>query len=127
MLRRFNSFSVEAGLKYFVLSALASGFIVFGISLIYGLTGLTNLIELKILLPVTSLGNNFALFIAFSFLFVGLLFKIGVSPFHHWIADVYDGVSLPVVLVMSTIMKFPLFVFLIKLYYLFFSTNLFIF
>ena len=79
--------SSEAGLKYFVLSALASGLLLYGCSLIYGFTGSTNFEIISNNLEETNTGAVFGIV----FIIVGLAFKISVVPFHMWTPDVYEG------------------------------------
>ena len=79
--------STEAGLKYFVLSALASGLLLYGCSLIYGFSGSTNFEVISEVLNKSSLGAAFGMV----FIIVGLAFKISVVPFHMWTPDVYEG------------------------------------
>ena len=79
--------STEAGLKYFVLSALATGLLLYGFSLIYGFTGSTNF---EIISKNLSENNTGAVF-GIVFVIVGLAFKISVVPFHMWTPDVYEG------------------------------------
>lgn len=80
--------STEAGLKYFVLGALASGLLVYGISLVYGFTGTTNFTALASLLTGTAGAGTV---IGLVFVLVGLAFKISAAPFHMWTPDVYEG------------------------------------
>lgn len=101
--KRRNIYSLEAGLKYFILGSFSSSILLFGISLIYGLVGATNLEDLYILFSNTHLYFNFTLhntamdllligsFIGIFFILIGLLFKIYSAPMHLWIADVYQG------------------------------------
>jgi NADH-quinone oxidoreductase subunit N len=86
--------SSEAGLKYFVLGALASGILLYGISLIYGFAGTTSLPGIAAVLAAgdKSLGLVFGLV----FLIAGLAFKISAVPFHMWTPDVYEGAPTPV-------------------------------
>ena len=79
--------SSEAGLKYFVLSALSSGLLLYGCSLIYGFTGTTNFDEISIIMN----SNQYALTFGIVFILVGLAFKISAVPFHMWAPDVYEG------------------------------------
>jgi NADH-quinone oxidoreductase subunit N len=92
--RRTDERSAEAGLKYFVLGALASGILLYGISLLYGFTGTTNFAGLAAAFArgVPSLGLLFGLV----FLLAGLAFKISAVPFHMWTPDVYEGAPTPV-------------------------------
>jgi len=92
--KRNSEFSTEAGLKYFILGALSSGILLFGISLIYGLTGSTNYETINHLLIGVSLENNenlIGLSIGILFIAVALLFKLAAAPFHMWAPDVYEG------------------------------------
>ncbi len=86
--------SAEAGLKYFVLGALASGILLYGITLIYGFAGTTNFsgIALALANGASSLGLVFGLV----FIIAGLAFKISAVPFHMWTPDVYEGAPTPV-------------------------------
>ena len=85
--KRDDERSTEAGLKYFVLSALASGLLLYGCSLIYGFTGSTNF---EIISENLSEGNTGAVF-GMVFIIVGLAFKVSAVPFHMWTPDVYEG------------------------------------
>ena len=92
--RRSDERSAEAGLKYFVLGALASGILLYGISLLYGFTGTTAFAGVAAAFGrgVPSLGLLFGLV----FLLAGLAFKISAVPFHMWTPDVYEGAPTPV-------------------------------
>jgi len=92
--RRTDERSAEAGLKYFVLGALASGILLYGISLLYGFTGTTSFTGLAAAFArgAPSLGLLFGLV----FLLAGLAFKASVVPFHMWTPDVYEGAPTPV-------------------------------
>jgi NADH-quinone oxidoreductase subunit N len=83
----YSNFSIEAGLKYFILGALSSGILLFGMSLLYGFTGLTNFSDLMILFHYYNMGYfDFyyykIILIGIIFIYCGLLFKIGIVPFH---------------------------------------------
>ena len=84
---RDNLLSSEAGLKYFVLSALSSGLLLYGCSLIYGFSGSTNFLIIADNLTESSYGLTFGIV----FILVGLAFKISAVPFHMWAPDVYEG------------------------------------
>src|SRR5436305_5965846 len=92
--RRTDERSAEAGLKYFVLGALASGILLYGISLLYGFTGTTSFAGIAAAFGrgAPSLGLLFGLV----FLLAGLAFKISAVPFHMWTPDVYEGAPTPV-------------------------------
>ena len=85
--KRDDQRSTEAGLKYFVLSALASGLLLYGCSLIYGFTGSTNFAIISTNLDATNTGAVFGIV----FIVVGLAFKVSAVPFHMWTPDVYEG------------------------------------
>ena len=85
--RRDDEKSTEAGLKYFVLSALASGLLLYGCSLIYGFTGSTNFEVISTNLDGSNTGAVFGIV----FIIVGLAFKVSAVPFHMWTPDVYEG------------------------------------
>tara|TARA_B110000438_G_scaffold300767_1_gene353930 strand:+ start:1913 stop:3325 length:1413 start_codon:yes stop_codon:yes gene_type:complete len=85
--KRNNERSTEAGLKYFVLSALASGLLLYGSSLIYGFTGSTNFKFISLNLDISNMGAVFGIV----FVIVGLSFKLSAVPFHMWAPDVYEG------------------------------------
>ena len=120
-LKRDNEYSTEAGLKYFVLGAFSSGFLLFGASLIYGLTGTTNFEDLSILF--TGLGpsdffTQSSVVVGILFISVALLFKISAAPFHMWSPDVYEGAPTVVTAFFSMAPKLALFGVLIRVFYL---------
>jgi NADH-quinone oxidoreductase subunit N len=86
-LDRDNLKSNESGLKYFILSALASGLLLYGCSLLYGFTGSTNFEIIALKANTENLGAIFAMV----FILVGLAFKVSAVPFHMWTPDVYEG------------------------------------
>ena len=85
--------SSEAGLKYFVLGALASGILLYGISLVYGFTGTTSF---AVLAPLVSLEPSIGIVFGLVFILAGLAFKVSAVPFHMWTPDVYQGAPTPV-------------------------------
>lgn len=94
--------SAEAGLKYFVLGALASGILLFGISLVYGFTGTTSFAGIRAAMTGDlSTGAVFAIVFVLS----GLAFKIAAAPFHMWTPDVYEGAPTPVTTFFATAPK----------------------
>ncbi len=93
--------STEAGLKYFVLSALSSGLLLYGCSLIYGFTGTTNFDIIAEVVDKNQFGNIFGIV----FIIVGLSFKISAVPFHMWAPDVYEGSPTSVTLYFSIVPK----------------------
>lgn len=93
-MHRNNIKSSEAGLKYFVLGALASGIMLYGASLVYGFSGTTNFIKLADL--YTSGSVPVGVIVGMVLVVVGLCFKVSAAPFHMWTPDVYEGAPLPV-------------------------------
>jgi NADH-quinone oxidoreductase subunit N len=89
---RDNAKSTEAGLKYFVLGALASGMLLYGASLIYGFTGTVSFAGIAAAAKTGSIGVIFGIV----FLLAGLCFKVSAVPFHMWTPDVYEGAPTPV-------------------------------
>jgi NADH-quinone oxidoreductase subunit N len=106
--------SSEAGLKYFVLSALASGLLLYGISLAYGFSGTMQFDRLA--QAVTSADTpSTGLMAGIAFIVAGLAFKLSAVPFHMWTPDVYEGAPTPVTAFMSTAPKVAPFVVLLRL------------
>jgi NADH-quinone oxidoreductase subunit N len=94
--------SNEAGLKYFLLGAFSTGFLLYGIALIYGVTGSTRLSEIGVYLNAhTSLLGNPMTLAGIMLLSIGFLFKIAAAPFHMWTPDVYEGAPTPITAFMS--------------------------
>jgi len=98
--KRFEEKSLEAAAKYFILGSFSSGILVFGISLLYGLSGTTNLQALAAHLHGAELQNP-AWILAMILLVVGFGFKIAAVPFHMWAPDVYEGAPTPVTAFLS--------------------------
>ena len=103
-LNRESSASIEAAIKFFVLAALASGFLLYGISMIYGATGTLQLNEIAD--QILSDGAN-PIIVVFGLVFVvcGLAFKLGAVPFHMWVPDIYQGAALPSTLLIGSTPK----------------------
>ncbi len=95
-IRRNDLRSSEAGLKYFVLGALSSGMLLYGMSMIYGFAGATGFQKIAMAAAAGDAGANIGLIIGLVFLLVGLAFKISAVPFHMWTPDVYEGAPTPV-------------------------------
>jgi len=96
--------SSESGLKYFILSSLASGLLLYGISLVYGFSGTMDFGQLRTLLIQPSHASA-GLIIGMVFVFVGLAFKVSLVPFHMWTPDVYEGAPTPVTVFFATAPK----------------------
>ncbi|KAB8042386.1 NADH-quinone oxidoreductase subunit NuoN [Janthinobacterium aquaticum] len=107
-LRRDNSKATEAAMKYFILGALASGFMLYGISMLYGATGTLDLGELRLALE-NGTANGTIMIFGLVFLVAGLAFKLGVVPFHMWVPDVYQGSPTAVTLLLGAAPKLAAF------------------
>ena len=112
--QRSRRVSVEAGLKYFLLGAFASGFLLYGIALLYGASGTTRIAQL--VTRVATEGPS-ALFLGGCALTaVGLAFKIAAAPFHMWAPDVYEGAPTPITAFMATAVKIAGFAAIIRVF-----------
>jgi NADH-quinone oxidoreductase subunit N len=113
-LRRDHAISTEAAMKYFVLGALASGFLLYGMSMIYGATGSLDITTIG---QVTSAGDADRMILVFGlvFLVAGLAFKLGVVPFHMWVPDVVQGAPTAVTILLGGAPKLATFAIIIRL------------
>ncbi|NDH10267.1 MAG: NADH-quinone oxidoreductase subunit N [Actinobacteria bacterium] len=111
-----RSESQEAGLKYFVLGAFSSAFLLYGIALTYGAVGSTNLIVIADFLEQNRLVENGLLMAGMAMLLVGLGFKVAAAPFHAWTPDVYQGAPTPVVAFMASAVKAAGFAALVRVF-----------
>ncbi|WP_376695086.1 NADH-quinone oxidoreductase subunit NuoN [Wenzhouxiangella sp. EGI_FJ10305] len=94
----------EAAMKYFVLGSLASGFLLFGMSLIFGATGSLDLNAVNAALA-SGMGESMLLTVGLVFIVMGIAFKLGAVPLHMWVPDVYHGAPLPITLFLSSVPK----------------------
>jgi len=104
----------EAAMKYFVLGALASGMLLYGMSMLYGATGSLDLGEIAAALTATD-EKSIILIFGLSFIVVGLAFKFGAVPFHMWVPDVYDGAPTAVTLFIGSAPKIAAFAMTMRL------------
>ena len=111
-----RSESQEAGLKYFVLGAFSSAFLLYGIALTYGAVGSTNLIVIADFLEQNRLVEDGLLMAGMAMLLVGLGFKVAAAPFHAWTPDVYQGAPTPVVAFMASAVKAAGFAALVRVF-----------
>jgi NADH-quinone oxidoreductase subunit N len=113
-LQRDSRQATEAAMKYFVLGALASGFLLYGMSLLYGVTGT---LELPAMAQVLQAGvqNEIVLVFGLVFLIAGLGFKLGVAPFHMWVPDIYQGAPSAVTLFVGSAPKLAAFAIAMRL------------
>ena len=102
---RNNATSAEAAMKYFVLGAIASGALLYGISWVYGVTGSLQFDEIAGAIQADPSLNNLPLWFGLAFLIVGIAFKFGAVPFHMWLPDVYQGARTPVVVYLASAPK----------------------
>ncbi len=105
----------EAAIKYFLLGSFATGFLLYGIALIFGATGTTQIYEISRLAP--SAENHSLVLAGMALMLVGILFKVSAAPFHVWTPDVYEGAPSPVVALLSTAPKAAAFALLLRVVY----------
>jgi len=107
--------STEAAMKYFILGAVSSGILLYGISLIYGVCGSLNLLDIAA--AMSTITNNDALMFGIMLLGAGLCFKIAAVPFHVWTPDVYEGAPTPIAAFLSTASKAAAFSIFARIFY----------
>jgi len=122
---RQSPLSLEAGVKYLILGALSTGFIVYGITWVFGLTNQTSLYKLGEILPVVQEGYQGAVLFGLGLILVALGFKVAAVPFQFWIPDVYQGAPTPVTAFLSVASKAAGFVVLLRVVQPFLNTPAF--
>ncbi len=105
----------EAAIKYFLLGSFATAFLLYGIALIFGATGTTQIYQIALLAPVAQ--NQSLVLAALALMLVGILFKVSAAPFHVWTPDVYEGAPSPVVALLSTAPKAAALALLLRVVY----------
>ncbi len=118
--RRRRLLSQESAMKYFLLGAFSSAFLLYGIALIYGYTGTMSLGGIADVLP-NKIGSNAMLLAGMGLLAVGLLFKVSAVPFHAWTPDAYQGAPTPVTGFMAACTKIAAFAGLARVFYVAFG------
>ena len=113
-LRRDHAVSTEAAMKYFVLGALASGFLLYGLSMLYGATGTLDVSEVFAIIASGQIKHQ-VLVLGVVFVVCGLAFKLGVVPFHTWVPDVYQGAPTAVTLMIGGAPKLAAFALVMRL------------
>jgi len=108
-LRRDDVRATEAAMKYFVLGALASGFLLYGMSMLYGAAGTLDINELARNVGSGKVASRAALVLGTVFIVSGLAFKLGAVPFHMWLPDVYQGAPTPVTVLIGSAPKLAVF------------------
>jgi NADH-quinone oxidoreductase subunit N len=116
-IKRDSSKSSEAGVKYFLLGSVASGLLLFGISLVYGFTGTTDLNDLLNYYRANFGHIPVAVFLGFTLIIIAMLFKVSAAPFHMWTPDVYEGSTTIVTTLFASLVKFISIIILIRLYF----------
>jgi NADH-quinone oxidoreductase subunit N len=111
--RRREATSAESSLKYFLLGSFATAFFLYGVALMFGATGATNIGQIAHILQAAPI--PLLAYVAVAFMFVGLGFKVAAAPFHIWTPDVYEGAPGPVVGLMSTAPKAAVFAVLLRI------------
>jgi len=105
----------EAAMKYFVLGALASGMLLYGMSLLYGVTGTLDIAEFRTNISQIGDPNQIVLVLGLVLVIVGLAFKLGAVPFHMWIPDIYHGAPTAVTLFIGSAPKIAAFAMIMRL------------
>jgi NADH-quinone oxidoreductase subunit N len=105
----------EAAIKYFLLGSFATGFLLYGVAMIFGATGTTQIYEIARLAPAAE--NHSFILAGLGLMLVGILFKVSAAPFHVWTPDVYEGAPSPVVALLSTAPKAAAFALLLRVVY----------
>lgn len=113
-LRRDNTTATEAAMKYFVLGAMASGFLLYGLSMLYGATGSLDIGQVFKAINAGQIRHQVLVF-GLVFVVAGLAFKMGVVPFHMWVPDVYQGAPTAVTLFIGSAPKLAVFAMTIRL------------
>src|SRR5690606_1464760 len=116
-IRKKDFASNEAALKYFLLGAFSTGFLLFGIALLYGAGGSFDLTQLKNYVVSNPQAVSPLFYAGILLVLVGLTFKVGAAPFHFWTPDVYDGAPILVTTFMSTVVKTAAFAGFLRLFY----------
>jgi NADH-quinone oxidoreductase subunit N len=116
--RKHTGRGPEAAIKYFLLGSFATAFLLYGIALIFGATGTTQIYEIaRALAPMPNVPNLPLILASLCLMLVGILFKVSAAPFHVWTPDVYEGAPTPVVALMSTAPKAAAFALLLRVLY----------
>jgi len=112
-LQRDSAVATEAAMKYFILGALASGLLLYGMSMLYGATGTLDVAGVSA--AIKHVANPALLVFGLVFVVAGLAFKLGAVPFHMWVPDVYQGAPTAIVMLLGSAPKFAAFAFLMRM------------
>ena len=113
--RKHTGRGPEAAIKYFLLGSFATAFLLYGIAMIFGATGTSQIYEVARLAPTAD--NHSFVLLGLGLMLVGILFKVSAAPFHVWTPDVYEGAPSPVVALLSTAPKAAAFALLLRVVY----------
>jgi NADH-quinone oxidoreductase subunit N len=113
--RKHTARGPEAAIKYFLLGSFATAFLLYGIAMIFGATGTTQIYEIARAVPIAQ--NHSLILAGLGLMLVGILFKVSAAPFHVWTPDVYEGAPSPVVALISTAPKAAAFALLLRVVY----------
>lgn len=111
-----NVASNEAGFKYLIMGAFATGFLLFGIALVYGATGSFDIPTIAASITQGGAGNSTLLLVGILLMLVGMSFKVSAAPFHFWAPDVYQGAPTPITAFMATVVKGAAFAAFLRLF-----------
>ena len=114
-LRRDAVTGGEAAIKYFIMGALASGFLLFGFSLLYGLTGSIELSQIASQITA-QMSASPAYWVVLTLILAAVAFKLGIVPFHMWIADVYEGAPLSVTIYLASVPKLAVLALFVRIF-----------
>lgn len=117
-MRKKNAQSNEGAFKYVVLGGIASAFILYGMSFVYGMTGSTNLSALPALMMQNFESYSAMIYLSFFLMLAGFAFKIAAAPFHQWAPDVYQGAPLPITAFLAVVSKGAAIAMLFRVIYL---------
>lgn len=115
-LKRHNAWAIEAGLKYFILGAIASGVLLYGISLIFGVTHTLDIQFISTYVVTGAIKTHGLLLAGLVLLVAGAAFKLGIAPFQMWVPDVYQGSPAPVTTFIATAPKLAALVLMIRIF-----------
>jgi len=116
-LKRNSYFSTEAGLKYFILGAFSSGLLLFGFSILYGFTGLTNFNDFFIYFNFSNNLYIYHILLGLIFITMGILFKLSIAPFHIWTLDVYEGAPIIITAFFNIVSKIAILIIFIRFFF----------
>lgn len=112
---------IETCIKYYIIGGISSGLILYGISIIYGITGHINFLDLIFFFSELDV-LLFSIYTGLIFFFFGLFIKLGLAPFHFWVPQVYAGAPSFITLILLVLPKFVLFLLFLKIYFFVFKT-----